>query len=386
MKDAPISAESIARMAEEGQDVSSYFTNAGAMIPPRVICIYCDDPDTDSESHIIAEGLGKGPTLKSAVCAKCNHRINSDIEEEVVKGLAPIRHYLQLVGKRGERARLDVKVSYGDKTQRTSARTPLELLSKVHVFKEVTDGTGKKREIAAIASDESKVQEVKARFEAKHTGTVLTPIPSEQIINDLKYETEFDFAIFADQKCLRMVAKIALEWWCANRNPEVIKGAEYSNIIRYINDGDAPKYPIVSLVSDKATLDQFWPIPFGCHVLFISTDVNSNNLVVLVGLFGLVYYKVIVSREYPRLHTYQQLTLVHPQTGAVNEVDNRIKPPNASKLQINEITRLDHEEPLAVMKRMRPVLLERLNDGMGRIWQESTKPTREESSESSTGN
>lgn len=379
----PMSAESVACMAANGRDISSYFTNTGKMMPPTMICIYCDDPDNDSESHIIAEGLGKGPTLKGAVCAKCNHRINADIEEDVVKGLAPIRHYLQLVGKRGERARLDVKVSYGDKTQRTSARTPLELLSKVHVFKEVTDGTGKKREIAAIASDESKVQEVKARFEAKHTGTVLAAIPSEQIINDLKYETEFDFAIFADHRCLRMVAKIALEWWCANRNPEVIKGAEYSNIIRYINGGDAPKYPIVSLVADKGTLDQFWPIPFGCHVLFISTDVNSNNLVVLVGLFGLVYYKVIVSREYPRLHTYQQLNLIHPQTGEVAEFDNRIKPPNASKLQINEVTRVGHDEPLAVIKGMQPLLLERLNGGMGRIWQEITKETEEGSSQAS---
>jgi hypothetical protein len=30
----PVSAESIARLAEKGQDVSSYFTNEGKMMPP----------------------------------------------------------------------------------------------------------------------------------------------------------------------------------------------------------------------------------------------------------------------------------------------------------------------------------------------------------------
>src|SRR5438874_9396603 len=124
----PPSAESIALKADEGQDVSSHFTNEGTMVPPKKICIYCDNPDRNSESHIIPEGLGKGPTLNEAVCAKCNHRISADVEEDVVKGLGPIRHFLQLVGKRGERARLSLKVSYGDKTRRTSARSPLELL------------------------------------------------------------------------------------------------------------------------------------------------------------------------------------------------------------------------------------------------------------------
>lgn len=303
-----------------------------------------------------------------------------------MKGLGPIRHFLQLVGKRGERAPLNIKVSYGDKTRQTSARTPIELLSKTYVFKDVTDSTGKKREIAAIASDESKVQEVKARFEAKHSGTVLTPIPAKQIANDLKYEYEFDFALLADQKCLRMVAKIGLEWWCANRNAEVIKGAEYSNIVRYIIDGTAPNYPIVSVVSDKATLDQFWAIPFGPHVLFISTNANSHNLVLLVGLFSLAFYKVIVSRDYPRLHTYQQLNLIHPQTGEVRESDNRIKPPNPSRLRINQITRVDYEEPLAVIKRMQPLLLERLNDGLGRIWQENAEDAKGEPSQASIEN
>ena len=34
MKGQPVSAESIARLADEGHDVSSYFTNDGKIMPP----------------------------------------------------------------------------------------------------------------------------------------------------------------------------------------------------------------------------------------------------------------------------------------------------------------------------------------------------------------
>lgn len=262
-------------------------------------------------------------------------------------------------------------MSYGDKTRRASARNPIELTSKLFVFEEVTDSTGKKREIAVIGPDEPKVAGVKEKYEDKHPGAALTPIPSEQIEQELQYKTYFDFAVFADPRCLRMVAKIALEWWCRNRSPEAVKGADYSDIVRYVIAGDTPDYPVVSVLNDKRVLDQFWPIPFGPHVLFISTDDSSHNLVILVGLFGLVYYKVIVTRAYPRLYTYQQLTLIHPQKGEVGGGDNRIKSPKPSKLLVNEIAEADYFEPLKVIDAMQLALLERLNQGMERIWAES---------------
>lgn len=130
------------------------------------ICIYCDEPDRDSESHIIPEALGRGPTLELGVCAKCNHRINKDVEEPIVKGLAAIRHYLQLSGKRGERVALDIDVSYGGKTQKISAKNPIELRSRPFVFKEVTDGTGEKKNIVFISFDESVVTEKKRNMKA----------------------------------------------------------------------------------------------------------------------------------------------------------------------------------------------------------------------------
>jgi hypothetical protein len=335
------------------------------------ICIYCDDPDKDSESHIVPEGLGKGPILKPGVCSRCNHRINIEVEEPIIKGLAPIRHFLQLRGKRGELAALEVEATYGDKTRRVPAKTPVELRSKVLVFEGTDDAEGENKGITVIASDESKVEAVKEVYESKHPRVTLKAIPQERIEQELGYRTYFDFAVFAEPKCLRMAAKIALEWWCRNRSPEALKHPDYSDIVRYVLEGIEPRYPVASIISSRRVLDQFWPIPFGPHVLFISTDENSDDLVVLVGLFGLVYYKVVVSRSYPRLHTYQQLNLIHPQNGEVAEFDNRIKSPNPSKLLINAISEEDHYPPLKVIEEMYPMLLDRLNQGMERVWAEN---------------
>lgn len=183
-----------------------------------------------------------------------------------------------------------------------------------------------------------------------------------------------------------MVAKIALERWCKNRDPNAIKSDEYSDIVRYILNDQNPGYPIVSIVGEEGILKQFWPIPFGLHVLFISTHGDSKNLVVLVGLFGLVYYKVIVTRAYTRLHTYQQLKLINPQTGYTDEFDNRIKPPTPSRLLINEITERDNILAKEMVTRMKTLITDRLNQGLETICEESRRETAAEAKSTNVKN
>jgi hypothetical protein len=65
----------------------------------RSSCLYCNDHDPDSESHVIPEGLGQGPTLKHGVGELCNMRINRDVEEPVIKELDPIRNLSRATSK-----------------------------------------------------------------------------------------------------------------------------------------------------------------------------------------------------------------------------------------------------------------------------------------------
>jgi hypothetical protein len=64
-----------------------------------MFCIYCDTPDKESLSHIIPEALGKGPTLKGAVCESCNHAISREVEQGVIETKELSRHLLNLTGK-----------------------------------------------------------------------------------------------------------------------------------------------------------------------------------------------------------------------------------------------------------------------------------------------
>lgn len=64
-------------------------------------CLYCDSPGKDSISHIIPEAFGKGPTLDTGVCEKCNHESNTDVENHIIRKFSHIRNLLRLTDKRG---------------------------------------------------------------------------------------------------------------------------------------------------------------------------------------------------------------------------------------------------------------------------------------------
>lgn len=341
------------------------------------VCIYCDDHDRDSESHVIPEGLGQGPTLKKGVGQSCNMRINREVEEPVIKELAPIRNFLELPQKHRDRAPMEIEVCFGDKSVITRAKYPADLLSKVFVFKDVTTESGVKRDIVFIGSDKTKIEEHKRKYEEKHKAKNLKAISFSEINAELHYKCNFDLGVFGRSECLRMVAKIALEWSSLRRNAASIKTPDYSDVVGYINTGQKPKYPAVSIVQDPHTLGAFRNIPFGPHIIYTSIDPRSQNVVMLVSLFGLFYYKVIISTRYRLVGRLAQLEAVHPQTGKVY-VPNIVLGPAPF---ISEIVQSDYDDPQAVVKRMRDSVLKRLNEGIEAIIRDSGKRLNDNSSE-----
>ncbi|SRR5258708_7220855 len=105
-------------------------------------CIYCDEANANSVSHIIPESLGNRTTLNAGVCGACNSTFNREVEEPIVKALSPIRSFLQLGGKRRELPRIRIEVRYGTGRQIVTAKSSADLLSKAFVFKDFTDPNG----------------------------------------------------------------------------------------------------------------------------------------------------------------------------------------------------------------------------------------------------
>lgn len=120
-------------------------------------CIYCKRSAPDAEpstSHVIPDALGLGPTLTNAVCDKCNHRINLEIENPVIQSLAILRNILGIDGRRG-RPRFAAKARFSDATMDINIRTPQELDSALFFFKLAADPNGKTK--IAIIGDQRKV-------------------------------------------------------------------------------------------------------------------------------------------------------------------------------------------------------------------------------------
>lgn len=329
--------------------------------PSPLICIYCNNPKEDSESHIIPEGLGQGPTLTTGVCKDCNNQINRTIEQPILSELAPIRNFLQLDGKKRKRAAIELEASFGDKKQKISVRDPRDLKNRLFVFEDV-EHNGQKRALAIIAKAE-KIPEIKKDFAKRKPGMVWEDIEIEDI--EIPLNLYLDLSVFSSSQCLRMVAKIALEWWAKKRTIGEVKSNDYLDIRNFIKDNQSSSHPLVSITNNPKVLGAMSGIPFGIHTLFCAADPRSTNLVIIVGLFSLVYYKIFLSRNHPRIAKIEELATVNPQTGIVYEPSIRLT--LGSGPYVSGIDPCDKEKPEKILEEIRADILRKLNDGMQNI-------------------
>lgn len=169
-----------------------------------------------------------------------------------------------------------------------------------------------------------------------------------------------------------MVVKIALEWWCRKRGIEAVKADDFEEVRNYIITGKSPTRPIVSITNNPKILAALSAVPFGIHTLFVGADPRSSNLVVIVGLFSLVFYKVFLTRNHPRLAKIEELATVNPQTGKVYEPS--IRAALCDGPYISGIDQCDRENPKIILDSIRQGILKKLNEGMEKI-RESNKKT-----------
>jgi hypothetical protein len=334
-------------------------------------CIYCGQDGAASVSHIIPESLGNRTTLKQGVCDDCNLAINREVEEPVIRSLAPLRTFFQLEGKRGERTRLTIEARYGTGTYRFSARSAKEVLSRVFVFKNFTDPKGIDRRIVFLSFDPEVIKEHRNRYVRRHRDSALSDIPNDSL-RELEFWVDFDFGVFSEPRCLRMIAKIAFEWWCWERSPEFVSSGEYDDIRNYIRHGTQTTQPLVSVMESANVEAYFGTMPFGAHLLYRHSDRMLGGLVMAVSPFGLLYYKIVLTRRYRPLAANTMLTCVNPQTG--HAYRPRLENPRGRILRLTAAIPTNALDAHEVIRRISPRLLLRLNHGMKAIIDQSRTP------------
>ena len=324
-----------------------------------MICIYCGQERRPSESHIISEALGAGPTLKSGVCKKCNNRINREIEQIAQDKFCLIRNLLNLPGKHtAVPPAIKMTAALEDLAVKVKVRPPVELDAVCLTLTDSGRGHTRAKRIAFIASTQEQIDSAVAAYKRKHPSAVLESINEKELNSRLRYRAVFDAGFLADARCLRLASKIALEWWCRCRGPDMTSGTGYTDIKTYILSGSVTARPAVSIVSDPGILGLI-AAPFGIHSIMVVNDPRFRDLVVYVSLFSLVHYKVVLSRRFTSLAKTEEMYLVNPQTGYVYRPS--IKRPLRVRPDLAAPHHSDLVDPLMAFKGIGPQLLRKFN-------------------------
>ncbi|MFO7696149.1 MAG: HNH endonuclease [Anaerolineae bacterium] len=278
-------------------------------------CIYCSSPEEASVSHIIPESLGGSLTLKPGVCKRCNNEVNREIEQFAQTKFRVLCCLLGLPGKHtAVPPPLDTEVTLGNLTGNIRLYRPSDIDAARLVLREGRGARGRANRIVFIASTAEELEAHTARFRQKHPHAVPEEIDLAHLGKSLEYRVVFDAGYLADQRCLRLAAKIALEWRAHRRGLEAVIGPDYAEIKSYILDGLVSARPPVSIVTDPAILGLI-SAPFGFHSILVASDPRSHDLVIYVGLFSLVHYKVILSERFRALAKMEEMHALNPQTG-----------------------------------------------------------------------
>lgn len=336
-------------------------------------CIYCGRNDLTSVFHIIPESLGNNTTLNRGVCGECNVAINREVEEPIIRSLRVLRSFFESEGKRDDRPTISIEARYGTGKHRFLARSASDALSRVFVFKDFTDPQGVARKIAFLSFDQQAISKHRERYNPRHADSPLNEIPQDNL-QGLEFWTDFDFSTLSDPRCLRMIAKIAFEWWCFERSPEFVTSAEYDAIRRYIRWGIEVDPPLVSVIDNAAAEGYLGAAPFGAHLLYRHINLRLNRLVMAVSPFGLAFYQVVLARNYRPIATDSMITCVNPQTG--DPYRPRIENPRGGVLILNGTVPADSIDARVVVGRISTRLLARLNQGMRDIIEQSGQNAR----------
>ncbi len=137
-------------------------------------------------------------------------------------------------------------------------------------------------------------------YQAKHPNAKWEDVDKGEINKGVQVEISLELGTFFTDKAKRLAAKIAYESYCLEKGTEMIDGHEFDSVRQYIMKG-----------------------------ILVDERVGSRNLLAIVGIFGLISYKVILSRYASPLATRQFFTVINPQKGEYKPIlVTQLKVPN----------------------------------------------------------
>lgn len=245
-------------------------------------CIYCGKEDDLSKSDIIPDALTNAGIYNQNVCrTEHNNKFSDMFESKVIDALSFITNKLNIKSSKSkEYAPYGIILTIDGVDYNTPIRNEQDVFEK-KVLESIDKShkIGDYDTIVKIAKDENKV------------------CPIDIHHSQIKGKIKINNGIFFDQAMYRLVSKIAFEWYCAKNNV-VGYNQEFDNIITFITTGKGENpVSIIQEITLYELLDKHTSL--GSHTLFAFETVNGE-IEVVVSLFGLLMYRVLVTKENPK--------------------------------------------------------------------------------------
>jgi hypothetical protein len=116
------------------------------------------------------------------------------------------------------------------------------------------------------------------------------------------------------------------------------------------------------VLADEKLLSRFAGHPFGSHMIYTGLKPPRPILAMIIGLFGWVHYKVVLSQRFTALAPLEQLEFVNPQTGKIYEP--KLHTGLAPGPDIFGITNSDRLNPVDVLHARIDNIISRFNEGI----------------------
>lgn len=244
-------------------------------------CIYCGKNHDLSESDIIPDALTNARIFNNNVCRiEHNNRFSDMFESKVIEALAFITNELDIKSSKGKNyASYDAVITIEGTDYNLKLHGDNEIFNgRVIKSSDNTQMISSYDKAVKIAKDESKVH----------------PLDVNTI--ELEKKVKINNAIFFDTAMYRMLSKIAYEWYCSKNN---ISGYynEFEDIVKFITTGTgANPVSIIQEMEIYKMIDA--EVNLGSHVL-LAFEKNNGEIDVIISLFGLLIYRVIVTKNKP---------------------------------------------------------------------------------------
>lgn len=266
-------------------------------------CIYCNNPDDLTDSHIIPECLGANLLLKDAVCHDCNSFLGRTIEAKICKDFRFYRFLAQIKTKKRKHptTQADLEV-LGKKVKISVGKGGLPKSIPPIIVEE-----GPPRQYFVVAESPKKLKKYMKKFEK-----IGVKFDSDEAIKqDVKLTFTADKRYISSDDYLRVVAKIAFERLCGT-SPQRAFQSGYDKVKQFVRHGQYQNSKPAQLIYEENLVKKILALPFPYHSILLFA--YGKLIASIVSIFGLFYYFILLNDNNRLLQEWADFIYFNPQT------------------------------------------------------------------------